>query len=109
MLYLDLAPAFFSSFGFINLPVAVDNDDISYVSAPRFRTYSVASNQAGLHFVTVTPVTLSWLAPTLVCLSNSTMSINVNTPLVPTFQDVLILDTHSIDIPSRHAVSIILE
>jgi len=108
MLYLDLAPAFFSSFGFIDLPVAVDNDDILYVPAPRFRTYSVAANQAGLHFVTVTPVTLSWLAPTLVRLSNSTMSINVNTPLVPTFQDVLILDTHSIDIPSRLAVSIIL-
>jgi len=108
MLYLDLAPAFFSSFGFIDLPAAVDNDDILYVPAPRFRTYSLAANQAGLHFVTVTPITLSWLAPTLVRLSNSTMSINVNTPLVPTFQDVLILDTHSINIPSRLAVSIIL-
>jgi len=107
-LYLDLAPAFFSSFGFIDLPVAVDNDDISYIPAPHFRTYSVAANQAGLHFVTVTPVLLSWLAPTLVRLSNSTMSINVNTPLVPIFQDVLILDSYSIDIPSRLAVNIIL-
>jgi hypothetical protein len=100
-LYLDLAPAFSSSFGDWNLPFAENNDDIEYLPDPAFRVILSPSQLNGVVFNTFTPVTVEFVSPIQIRIYNNftsvtRMLVHPFNPIPAAFQ---IVDTYRLQHP----------
>jgi hypothetical protein len=74
-LYLDFAPAFFSSFGSWDLPFAENDHNITYLESPDFQVEVIHSGpRPGTFFQTFTPVTVEFLGCNNIRIYNVTHS-----------------------------------